>query len=1243
MKNKHHGGETARKYRREVVALAKKQKESVRTLIFPLECAPEDFDFSEAAKTYDVTEGVKKGSLFGLLCAVHLSGFRMFSKANETQQFRNSSRYPTDEFADALSTHTSINNPDVTIQSIEDTFGSPPRARGGVAPEWSANVLAHRLFKKWEKPPNDTDTDQPTYRLAEGIAQEVFKNSSDWKELKNNVIEAMACADRHLATLGDFPKLGNLPPRAPLTPKNCTFAYDAQLPFVPMNGNEEIWLHQVVAVCAACLSRERTDDVPLSVTELQNRIVTYNHNGLSWLFGNGLAYLKTTSSENIAADLGVPEAEIHRVRQLKEFADAIPEIPFFVTGGYPEFRTSVGGKISSWLANYWKRLEKLYNLHSNSSNIEIPPVLLLPINKDLFSGQHTDAVGLKDLCEQLPQRIKEAKNDLEVLRGNGVPELTHIKTIEWVADYASALIGQVEMLNNRVEQEMERDTDKKKELGQLRVVEIPLALKNKPPKLNRISGGSVNIDDEIQQLETKLNAALAGRRDHYQQLTGGETLKPLPSLIEREHKKLADKGEDEGRAKEQAVRCILNGLAKISRRLSPGTEKAVQDMLKPLFSKRKDANKFFYNRQGTLYRSPFSTSRHHAYEIDLKHALQKNWLQEVENLLANVRRELSKNGNKKLLKDLILIEGFYFNQQLEGLRKKVSGKLAKPVSDVINIPPLLAAQLEENKVPRDVAIRAFNLFSGVINGLWFSATRDRFINRVKFTRTEREELFYVPKDKLWHHPETYRSAKGMISKGLERVKRDENGAVLPTETAQHLSKSNFPEGARELLQQLPHDWFVELNIHGKPPKRAGLPMKKRFRELKHPAFRLIGPPSFKTWLDRALMSNEVKLGDYTLLISQHYRQELQMNGERIHIKPAQIEIRAEIAVPVIDKRPYQKNSSQILFDNFVAIDLGEKRIGYAVFSLKDLLEDGVINPKTTGTVAIKTFRKLMKKVDQHRGRHQPNQKVGQTYSRSLMQFRENAVGDVCNRIDTLCKNHKAFPVLESSVSNFESGGNQLKMIYGSVLHRYTFSDTDAHKAKRAQYWQDGKDPTWEHPYIIASLHKKKKHSGKLQPLNIFPGAAVDPPGTSQTCHRCERNAVTELREMPDKIEVKEGGKIKLPNGMITLYKDKKYSEHELKKFRREKQRPPLNEPVSKGFHKRNDLQKNLKRNMRQHPKSEMSPDTTQARFVCVYEDCDYDGHADENAAINIGRKFIREEIDIEKSKAKMKKSLIKKE
>ena len=62
----------------------------------------------------------------------------------------------------------------------------------------------------------------------------------------------------------------------------------------------------------------------------------------------------------------------------------------------------------------------------------------------------------------------------------------------------------------------------------------------------------------------------------------------------------------------------------------------------------------------------------------------------------------------------------------------------------------------------------------------------------------------------------------------------------------------------------------------------------------------------------------------------------------------------------------------------------------------------------------------------HRGSRQPNKKVGQTYSKALMQFRENVVGDVCNRIETLCERFRGFPILESSVGNFETGSRQLR-------------------------------------------------------------------------------------------------------------------------------------------------------------------------------------------------------------------------
>ena len=102
MRRQHHGGQNARDWRREVATLATRQQESVFTYKFRLECAPEDFDFGAASSAYNVTEGIGKGSLFGLVCAVHLSGFRLFSRATDTRQFRNTARYPSQRFADAL-------------------------------------------------------------------------------------------------------------------------------------------------------------------------------------------------------------------------------------------------------------------------------------------------------------------------------------------------------------------------------------------------------------------------------------------------------------------------------------------------------------------------------------------------------------------------------------------------------------------------------------------------------------------------------------------------------------------------------------------------------------------------------------------------------------------------------------------------------------------------------------------------------------------------------------------------------------------------------------------------------------------------------------------------------------------------------------------------------------------------------------------------------------------------------------
>ena len=124
MRREYHGGQNARDWRRKVAALAHGQKESVLTYKFKLDVQDGDIDFDAAARTYDVTEGIAQGSLIGLVCAVHLSGFRLFSKAAETRRFVNRSRYPKPPLP-----RRSVRIPKLRIpksQSNRSKISSPP-------------------------------------------------------------------------------------------------------------------------------------------------------------------------------------------------------------------------------------------------------------------------------------------------------------------------------------------------------------------------------------------------------------------------------------------------------------------------------------------------------------------------------------------------------------------------------------------------------------------------------------------------------------------------------------------------------------------------------------------------------------------------------------------------------------------------------------------------------------------------------------------------------------------------------------------------------------------------------------------------------------------------------------------------------------------------------------------------------------------------------------------------------------
>ena len=383
------------------------------------------------------------------------------------------------------------------------------------------------------------------------------------------------------------------------------------------------------------------------------------------------------------------------------------------------------------------------------------------------------------------------------------------------------------------------------------------------------------------------------------------------------------------------------------------------------------------------------------------------------------------------------------------------------------------------------------------------------------------------------------------------------------------------------------------------------------------------------------------------MLIQKYTQKVELSSDdfspKISIDPKQLT--AEIALVVTDKRDYGSDPNPIA-QSVIGIDLGEAGIGYAVFRVDDIKaaaeHGGPPDPVKTGAVPIPSVRNLIKNVRRYRKKTQPNQRFRQKSNTMLMQLRENAVGNTCFVIDELCAKYKGLPVLESSVVNLASGSKQLELVYDKVIHNYWYSDIDAHKQARKHHWAGAE--TWEHPKLME--RKRIESGGEWKPtappsaLKHYPGTSVHPARTSQTCSACNRNPyrVVMKQDSNSKYSIQDGGRVVINDGsdrFVLLLKQKRKPnveqeelDREMKKYRRRKERTPFQYPVrSSGEGEKisqQDLIRIIRQQLRQAPKSSRSKDTTQSVYHCVFEDCQQQMHADENAAINIVRKWIKD-------------------
>ncbi|HIK67587.1 MAG TPA: hypothetical protein EYF95_06415 [Flavobacteriales bacterium] len=1260
-------GAQLRAFRRHLATRADRPTEKyTRTLKFPLEDTgffSEASNFEAAAQLYNITEGIESNSLYDLLMRVHLGGFRLFSSATKAYTFRNRSIFGNQEFKKSLKDTFSIEPKKLDTEVIYEELKRSRRNTGGRIKQLSGKEIADEYYKLATGKPADSDRadfNGGLYGLLEAFGGAIEQQFGTWKNVNKDVETgknlSLICLDTILAEHGVnlpsiYERLNELS-ALPSNLKTSTIAYDADKAIVYEYPNE-VAIHIVVAQYLQDIQKQNPTKSE-SVKYLQLNITTETNSGLSWLFNGGLKYFVDAMPDDFIEDFSMTNQQL--AQQLIDIANNLLPEPFLVGTGYQNYRQSFGGKLDSWIANYATRL---YELKDTLDGIEpgfcIPEALNDSRASHFFGGMTVNLTELNVLIDRLCTQRDTARDSLARLMGikTELPQIDDVERIENFSAQLDSVAGQLGMLFNRLEQELEQAKSRKDKKQESYLKECsftkPVWLK-KLPKLNRISGGVPDYKGDLKQAVEDFNVTRDSMKSHFARITqyceqNSITLDVVGNIAKKEQEhidrfKALRAGDVEESSTVRAYRNIFHRIARVGMNSSSDIQESVKELLNKwgVLDSNKDLNRLFNNRQGAIYQSLFSNRRHEPYKLKAEVLGKIDYLGELQEFLSDVEKQAI-STNLSSYNDLLKLERTYYTLMLSGLPDalpKELGRLDLP-EHLLNIAPLLEGALTQETLRAETIIKSFNHYHSVLNGLAAKIFREEFFVRTKFSRVGDTGLIYQPKDKTWTIPDRYRLTKKAIGEVLNEEPLDgliDDNSLDVRDGIEALAKSYGVNWGREaksgplttFLRQSPHDWKYHLGYGAskdivEPGFKCDKGVPRKHIGSHTGLVRLIGPSSFKEWLDKAMLTNDAEIGDINLIIDQKIKQSAIRNEAGLEVKTELSGGKITLAVPLTELIP--KGEPKFILDHFVAIDLGEVGVGYAIYKVEgfELIEHG--------SITIRSIRNLMSAVDRHRKLRQPQQKFQASYNPLISQLRQNAIGDTLGVVDGLMEKFNAFPVFESSVGNFERGANQLKMVYESVLKHYIFSEVDAHKSARKHHWCGGEK--WSHPSLKTWEYKDGARTDKEKQLNLFPGASVHPAGTSQTCSKCHRNPIkmvySQLDSEPKYVfKVNANGQYELPSGeSIYLYTQPKLTPKELKTSRRRKLARLPTVKINDDF-RGDEMLRAIRRCLRFKQESTRSKDTSQSRYRCLFSDCGHDMHADENAAINIGVKWVKEKV-----------------
>jgi hypothetical protein len=509
-----HGGVKARQWRRKIGLLSQaKAKHQLRTLTFPLAESPE-ISFDDATRLYAATEGLGKGSLIGLICALHLAGFRVFQNRSAAFEYRNM-REIVDKIREFFNVHYDLNiNNDQSffIHSFATSLSRLKDRR-----EFNESKIADLLCRHIASKGINSIKDENLKNFCNQLGTDVLKRFSNWDELNRD--DFLKWADTYFRSKHhDFPNILNTIDQS--IDSDVCIAFDSKRQYLFNNLTDEdiefYGLHMVVA----CYAGEK---------KLTKAIVSFKNNAINWLFGKGLGFLRQNSPEKLMVDFDIPSTHYSVVQRLIEYAKALPitetGIPLLGKHHFGIFRQSTSGKVSSWVSNYHKRLNELKDYYANDKSLESIKMFLalyheLELDSEkmsFFDGLEMDWTVLIDARENYQLMNSEGSASLSRLLGETTSvDVSDAKKIEEIRSTLSTYFGSMAKIQARVRQidEAPEKSEIFADLSHL-IYEILTQEIAEPPKaLPKISGGSVNLADFGVNATDRLNK-LIRIQDHF--------------------------------------------------------------------------------------------------------------------------------------------------------------------------------------------------------------------------------------------------------------------------------------------------------------------------------------------------------------------------------------------------------------------------------------------------------------------------------------------------------------------------------------------------------------------------------------------------------------------------------------------------------------------------------------------------------------------------------------------------------